>query len=61
MDIEPSRIFRMVYDNLYGNFKPENIPQAVLILADYQFKANFVADQELNILACLTELMVNCF
>jgi replication factor C small subunit len=40
--------------------KPQSIPQAVLILADYQYKAAFVADQEINTVACLTELMVNC-
>jgi hypothetical protein len=40
--------------------KPQSIPQAVLILADYQYKAAFVADPEINMVACLTELMANC-
>jgi len=40
--------------------KPQSIPQAVIILADYQYKAAFVADQEVNTVACLTELMVSC-
>jgi hypothetical protein len=40
--------------------KPASIPQAVLILADYQYKQSFVADSEINLVACLTELMVNC-
>jgi hypothetical protein len=45
---------------MYDTMKPASIPQAVLILADYQYKAAFVADQEINTVACLTELMVNC-
>jgi hypothetical protein len=45
---------------MYDSLKPHSIPQAVLILADYQYKAAFVADQEINTVACLTELMVNC-
>jgi len=45
---------------MYDTMKPTSIPQAVLILADYQYKAAFVADQEINTVACLTELMVNC-
>jgi hypothetical protein len=40
--------------------KPDSIPQAVVILADYQYKAAFVADQEINLVACLTQLMVEC-
>jgi replication factor C small subunit len=40
--------------------KPQSIPQAVIILADYQYKAAFVADQEVNTVACLTELMASC-
>ena len=49
-----------MYDAMYDTMKPQSIPQAVLILADYQYKAAFVADQEINTVACLTELMVNC-
>jgi hypothetical protein len=45
---------------MYDSLKPQSIPQAVLILADYQYKAAVVADQEINTVACLTELMVNC-
>lgn len=59
-DIDPSRIFRKVYDSLYDFFKPQSIPQAVVILAKYQYQAAFVADQEINLVACLTELMVDC-
>lgn len=59
-DIDSNTLFRKLYDALYDVLKPTSIPQAVLILADYQYKAAFVADQEINTVACLTELMVNC-
>jgi DNA polymerase III delta prime subunit len=59
-DIDSNTLFRKIYDSMYEVLKPHSIPQAVLILADYQYKAAFVADQEINTVACLTELMVNC-
>ena len=59
-DIEPARIYRKIYDSLYEYFKPESIPQAVVIISKYQYQAAFVADQEINLVACLTELMVDC-
>ena len=59
-DIEPARIYRKVYDSLYEYFKPESIPQAVVIISKYQYQSAFVADQEINLVACLTELMVDC-
>ena len=59
-DIDSNTLFRKLYDAMYDTMKPQSIPQAVLILADYQYKAAFVADQEINTVACLTELMVNC-
>ena len=59
-EIDSNTLFRKVYDGMYDTMKPNFIPQAVLILADYQYKAAFVADQEINTVACLTELMVNC-
>ena len=59
-EVDSNTLFRKLYDNLYETLKPQSIPQAVLILADYQYKAAFVADQEINTVACLTELMVNC-
>jgi len=52
-------LFRKLYDTLYDILKPTSIPQAVVILADYQYKAAFVADQEINTVACLTEIMAN--
>jgi len=59
-DIEPARIYRKVYDSLYEYFKPECIPQAVVIISRYQYQSAFVADQEINLVACLTEIMVDC-
>lgn len=58
LDSDPSRIFRLIYDGLFGSVKPQSVPKAVLTLADYQHKAAFVADAEINLVACLTELMV---
>jgi hypothetical protein len=49
----------MVYDNIASMVKPHSIPQVVLILADYQYKNAFVADHELNMVACMTEIMAN--
>jgi len=59
-DVDSNTLFRKLYDALYDIVKPTSVPQAVLILADYQYKAAFVADQEINTVACMTELMVNC-
>ena len=60
MDVEPASIFRGIYDAMYDNVQPQSIPQLVLILADYQYKNAFVADHELNLVACMTEIMANC-
>ena len=57
LDNDPVKIFRKIYDSLYTALQPETIPHAVLIIADYQYKSAFVADQEINLVACLTELM----
>lgn len=59
-DIDPAKIFRRVYDGISGTMKPQDIPQAVVILAKYQYQSAFCADQEINLVACLTELMVTC-
>jgi DNA polymerase III delta prime subunit len=59
-EIDPSVLYRKIYDGLYDILKKETIPQAVLILADYQYKGAFVADQEINTMAMLTELMMGC-
>jgi DNA polymerase III delta prime subunit len=58
-DIDSTTFFRKLYDALYDIAKPQSIPQAVVIIADYQYKQAFVADQEINLVACLTELMAN--
>jgi DNA polymerase III delta prime subunit len=57
MDVESAAIFRGIYDHMNDSVTPNSIPQLVLILADYQFKNAFVADNELNMVACLTEVM----
>ena len=60
LDKEPSSLFSSVYEILYKNLQPQSIPQAVLVIAGYQYKSAFVADQEINMVACLTEVMANC-
>ena len=57
MDTEPHAIYRKVYDSMNEYLQPQSIPQVVLILADYQYKNSFVADHELNTVACMTEIM----
>ena len=56
-DIDQAVFFRKLYDTASQYLKPNSIPQLVITLADYQYKAAFVADHEINILACLTEIM----
>ena len=60
LDNDSSVILRRVYDSLYESLVPASIPAAVLVIAKYQYQGSFVADQEINLLACLTELMVEC-
>ena len=57
IDVDASAIFRGIYDRMIDSVQPNSIPQLVLILADYQYKNAFVADHELNIVACMTEIM----
>lgn len=59
IDTDASAIFRAIYDRMSDKIAPQSIPQLVLILADYQYKNAFVADHELNVVACLTEIMAN--
>ena len=59
IDTDASAIFRGIYDRMYDKLNPQSIPQLVLILADYQYKNAFVADHELNVVACMTEIMAN--
>ena len=60
IDNDHVRLFRQIYDSLSKKLRKESVPQAVLTVADYQYKSAFVADQEINMVACLTELMINC-
>jgi len=59
-DADSGSLFRQLYDSSSATMEPASIPQLVLTLADYQYKAAFVADHELNIMAALTEIMANC-
>ena len=59
IDTDASSIFRGIYDRMIDKVKPQSVPQLVLILADYQYKNAFVADMELNVVACMTEIMAN--
>ena len=60
LDNDPAVLLRRIYDVLYDSLVPSSIPPAVLIIAKYQYQIAFVADQEINLLACLTEIMVEC-
>jgi len=60
LDNEPSYIFRTIYDNLYEVLEPSSVPKAVLIIAEYSYQSAFVADQEINLLAALTKIMMEC-
>ena len=60
LDKEPSHLFRTLYEILYTSLDSKSIPQAILIIAGYQYKSAFVADQEINMIACLTEIMAGC-
>jgi DNA polymerase III delta prime subunit len=60
LDNDSSVILRRIYDSCYTCLSPQSIPAAVLIIAKYQYQIAFVADQEINILAALTEIMVEC-
>jgi len=57
LDMDSVRLFRSIYDNLYTFLDHSTIPHVVVVLAEYQHKAAFTADQEINLLACLTEIM----
>ena len=60
LDNDTTLLFRRIYDSLYDSLVASSIPAAVLVLAKYQYQVAFVADQEINLLACLTEIMVEC-
>lgn len=60
LDNDSSHIFRKMYDALNEALEPSSIPPAILIIADYQYKAAFVADHEINLTACIVQLMMEC-
>ena len=60
LDNDPHVLLRSVYDAVYSHLDGSGIAAAVLIIAKYQYQSSFVADQEINMLACLTEIMVEC-
>mgnify|MGYP001177409292 CR=1 FL=1 len=60
IDQDPAGLFKDLYSNFYNTMKPESIPPMVILLAEYQYKNAFVADPELNMVACLTEIMGEC-
>lgn len=60
LDNEPQAIFRQIFDGANDALTPNSIPQLILYLADYQYKAAFVADQEINLVAFLTQVMADC-
>jgi len=57
---EATQVFRSLYDNLYNILTPPSVPQLVLVLAKYQYQSAFVNDMEINLTACLTEIMIDC-
>ena len=60
MDNDPTMVMRKIYDSLYDVLKPSSIPEAVLVIAKYMNSIPIVPDQEINLLACLTEIMMSC-
>ena len=60
IDNSQTELFRKIYDGLNEHMKSSSIPQAILIIAEYQYKSAFVADQEINLTACIVELMMEC-
>jgi replication-associated recombination protein RarA len=59
-DNDPSRVYRKLYEGLRDQLEPKSLPQSILILADYEFKSAFSVDPEINLLACLIQIMVEC-
>jgi DNA polymerase III delta prime subunit len=60
VDIESTELFRRLYDKAYDLLEPQSIPEMILILGNYQYKAAFVVDSEINIMCALTEIMIGC-
>jgi DNA polymerase III delta prime subunit len=60
IDTDSVAIFRTLYDTAYEHMEKNSVPQLVIILAKYQYQAAFVADHEINLVSCLTEIMIEC-
>ena len=60
LDNDPNMMFRKIYDVMGTDLTPQTLPLAVVAIADYSYKSAFVVDQEINLVACLTEIMVEC-
>jgi replication factor C small subunit len=60
IDLNTTEFFRKLYNELYNVLKPNSIPQAILIIAEYQYKASFAADQEINTMAMIVQIMMDC-
>jgi len=59
LDNDPQKIYRKIYDQIYQTADSSTIPQIILHIAEYRYKSAFVADQEINLMACLVEIMSN--
>ena len=59
LDNDPQKVYRKIYDKLYEKCDPNSIPAIILVIANYQYKSAFVGDQEINLMACLVEIMSN--
>jgi len=59
LDNDPQKVYRKIYDKMHEKCDPSSIPQIILVIAEYQYKSAFVADQEINLMACLVEIMSN--
>ena len=59
LDNDPQKVYRKIYDKLYEKCDPDSIPAIILVIANYQYKSAFVGDQEINLMACLVEIMSN--
>lgn len=60
LDNDSTHIFRKIYDSLSDALEPSSVPTAILVIADYQYKAAFVSDHEINLTACIVQLMMEC-
>ena len=60
LDLNTSDFFRKLYDEMYNSLKQNSIPQAILIIAEYQYKSSFAMDQEINTMALIVQLMLDC-